>query len=242
MTTTEDRLLGGSVLLRQSKDGYRAGMDAVLLAAALDARPAEHVVEFGCGPGAVMLCAARRLPGTRFTGVERDVDAAALARDNVALNACADRVSVLDADIGDLPPMLRADQVVFNPPFFDDPSRLRPPRPEKQAAWLAGDAPLAVWVRAAARVLPGRGRLTMIHRADKLDDILSALRRSFGSVVIKPVAPRAGTPAKRVLVTARIGGRGPLQLLAPLLLHDGDSHSAEAQALLRGERPLSWKD
>ena len=45
---TEDRLLDGQVLLRQGADGYRAGMDAVLLAAAIDARPGNQLVEFGC--------------------------------------------------------------------------------------------------------------------------------------------------------------------------------------------------
>lgn len=49
---SEDRLLDGQVRLRQPVEGYRAGMDAVLLAAALDAKPGEHLVEFGCGAGA----------------------------------------------------------------------------------------------------------------------------------------------------------------------------------------------
>lgn len=232
--TTLDSLLDGQVRLHQFADGYRAGMDAVLLAAALDARPGEHVVEFGCGAGAVLLCAASRLEGVSFTGHEKDDRAARLAGDNIALNDLTDRITLRTGDIVQLRQTHSADQVVFNPPFFDDPKALRAPKEGKQAAWLSGSAPLGIWVQAAARTLKAKGRLTLIHRADKLADILAALEKSFGSVIIKPIQPRDGQPAKRVIVTARIGGRAPLQLLAPLVLHEGEAFTAEADAILRG--------
>ena len=232
--TTLDSLLDGQVRLHQFADGYRAGMDAVLLAAALDARPGEQVVEFGCGAGAVLLCAASRLEGVSFTGHEKDDRAARLAGDNIALNDLTDRITLRTGDIVQLRQTHSADQVVFNPPFFDDPKALRAPKEGKQAAWLSGSAPLGIWVQAAARTLKAKGRLTLIHRADKLADILAALEKSFGSVIIKPIQPRDGQPAKRVIVTARIGGRAPLQLLAPLVLHEGEAFTAEADAILRG--------
>ena len=232
--TTLDSLLDGRVRLHQFADGYRAGMDAVLLAAALEARPGEHVVEFGCGAGAVLLCAAARLEGVSFTGHEKDDSAARLAGDNIALNDLTERITIHTGDIAELRQNHSADQVIFNPPFFDDPKALRAPKDGKQAAWLSGSAPLGVWVQAAARTLKAKGRLTLIHRADKLADILAALDKSFGSVIIKPIQPREGQPAKRVIVTARIGGRAPLQLLAPLVLHEGEAFTAEADAILRG--------
>ena len=239
MSTTLDRLLDGRVALHQPETGYRAGMDAVLLAAALEARPDEQLVEFGCGAGAALLCAATRLETARFMGVERDALAAELARENVMMNRLTDRVRIAHGDITALGPEVRADQVFFNPPFFDDPSALRPPKPEKRGAWLSGEAPLPDWIRAAARVLTAKGRLTLIHRADRLADILAALEKSFGSVAIRPVLPRADQPAKRVLVTARIGGRAPLVLHAPFVLHEGETHSPAAEAVLRGRTAIA---
>lgn len=239
--TTLDRLLDGQVQLRQSANGYRAGMDAVLLAAALEARPGEHLVEFGCGPGAALLCAAAHLMDAEFTGVEVDPVAASMARENAGLNRAQDRVTILEAEVGDVELDRPADQVFFNPPFFDDPSSLRAPKPEKQRAWMSGATPLPVWVQSAARNLKAKGRLTLIHRADALADILSALVKSFGSVVVKPVAPKADRAAKRVIVTARIGGRAPLVLLPPLVLHDESEgiHTREADAILRGRAVIS---
>jgi tRNA1(Val) A37 N6-methylase TrmN6 len=239
--TTLDRLLDGSVQLRQPADGYRAGLDAVLLAAALDGRPDEHVVEFGCGPGAALICAATRLPDSRFTGVEIDPGAARLARENTALNDLSGRLTILEGDIADVMPEGPVDQVFFNPPFFDDPSSIRPPSPQKHRARLSGETPLPIWVKRAAQLLNGKGRLTLIHRAEALTDILGALEPSYGSVVIKPIQPHSERPAKRVLVTAKIGGRTPLVILPPLVLHDAGAHrhTVEVDAVLRGKASIS---
>lgn len=239
--TTLDRLLGGRVQLRQSARGYRAGMDAVLLAASLAARPGELLVEFGCGPGAALLCAAQRMTGCSYLGIEIDPQAVELAVENIAANQLGDRVRVRQGDIARPLGPLKAAQVFFNPPYFADPTALRLPKAEKQRAWLAGDEPLSAWVGAAARVLEPKGRLTLIHRSDVLSDILLALGARFGSVAIRPVYPRADRPAKRVLVTARLGGKAPLVILPPLLLHDDSEavHTAEADAIMRGQAAIT---
>lgn len=239
--TTLDRLLDGRVQLRQSARGYRAGMDAVLLAASLPARPGELLVEFGCGPGAALLCAAQRMPGCSFLGIEIDPQAVELATENIAANRLGERVRVRQGDIAQPFGSLKADQVFFNPPYFDDPTSLRLPKAEKQLAWLAGDVPLPDWIGAAARVLQPKGRVTLIHRADALGDILVALMPRFGSIAIRPVHPRAERPAKRVLVTARLGGKAPLVILPPLLLHDDGeaTHTDEADAIMRGQAMIA---
>lgn len=233
---TEDRILDGQVALRQSRNGYRAGMDAVLLAASIQAKPGSALVEFGCGPGAALLCVAHRLADSTFTGVEVDSEAASIARDNVEENGMGDRIQIVPSDIVDWAPEVRPQQIFFNPPFFDDPDSLRAPRPEKARAWISGDTPLGVWVQAAARALAPKGRLTLIHRADKLPDIMAALSPSFGSIAIKPIHPSAGKAAKRVIIRARLAGKSPLILLPALVLHDGNDnvHSVEAEDILRG--------
>ena len=97
--TTEDRLLGGRVRVRQPAKGYRAGMDAALLAAALDLSPEERVLEVGCGVGGALIQAAFRESATRFVGLERDAAAVALARENVASNGLCDRVAIQSGQV-----------------------------------------------------------------------------------------------------------------------------------------------
>jgi tRNA1(Val) A37 N6-methylase TrmN6 len=247
--TTDDRLLGGRVRLLQPAKGYRAGMDAALLAAAIDAKPGERVLEAGCGAGAVLFQAAAREPAARFIGVERDLDALALAERNVALNDAVDRVTVRAGDVGrgfagqgflapGEPPF---DVAVANPPFFDDPDALRAPHPSRTAAWIA-DAGLDAWTRFLLKAVREGGRVIMIHRAERVADLLALLGATAGSFQIRPVHPFADAPAKRVLVRAVKTGKAPLMVLPPLVLHDrgGDKHTAEADAIFRGEAALGW--
>jgi len=238
----ENALMGGRVRLRQPERGYRAGMDAALLAAAVAARPGERVLEAGCGAGGALFQIAARRPEASLTGLERDPDAARLARENAVLNGAEERVEVLTGDVAvgfralDRPPF---DWAVSNPPFFDDPAALRAPAPEKRGAWMADDG-LAVWTGFLLKAVREGGSVVVIHRADRLADLLRLMADKAGSFAVRPVHPFADEPAKRVLVRAVKSGRAPLRLLPPLVLHDrsGAKHTPEAEAILRGEADL----
>lgn len=224
-----DGYLGGRLRLWQPARGYRAGTDAVLLAAACPACPGETVLELGCGVGTASLCLAARVPDLALTGIERQPGIAALARRNAA--ECAAPLAVLEADLARLPAdirQLRFDHVIANPPYFiggttaPDPGRGRA-RHE--------DTPLPLWIDAALRRLHPGGTLTLIQRADRLAVILLALEGRAGSITILPLVARAGREAGRVIVLARKGGRGPLRLLSPFIIHAKSSHSADAEDL-----------
>jgi tRNA1(Val) A37 N6-methylase TrmN6 len=242
--TTEDRVLDGRVTLRQPARGYRAGLDAALLAAACDAADGVRVIEAGCGAGGALLAAAARRPLTRFVGVERDPKALALAQANIVANGMADRVEAVAGDVGlrfsglGLPVF---DAAMANPPFFDDPDALRGPAAERRGAWMADDG-LEGWIGFLSKAVREGGTITLIHRADRLADILALLTPKAGSTQVRPVLPFADAPAKRVLVRAVKTGKAPLRLLPPLVLHDreGGKHTPETEAILRGEAGLGW--
>jgi tRNA1(Val) A37 N6-methylase TrmN6 len=241
---TEDYLLDGRVRLRQPARGYRAGLDAALLAAACDAQDGQRVLEAGCGAGAALLAAAARRPGARFVGVERDVAALALARHNIAANSMGDRVEAVEGDVAvrfSLLGLEPFDAAMTNPPFFDDAGALRGPAPDRRAAWMADDG-LEAWIQFLTKAVREGGSITLIHRADRLADILGLLTAKCGSIQVLPIQPFADEPAKRVLVRAIKTGKAPLRLLPPLVLHDRDGakHRPDVEAILRGEADLTW--
>ncbi|HLZ82008.1 MAG TPA: methyltransferase [Caulobacteraceae bacterium] len=244
MSMTENSILGGRVRLRQSVSGYRAGVDAALLAAACDAPPGARVLDVGCGVGAVMLAAAHRRPQAQFVGLERDAEAAALAAANITVNGLEPRVSVVVGDIAapfsalGLAPF---DAVLANPPFFDDERSLRAPAEAKRGAWLTAEG-LGAWTAFLVKAAREGGAITLIHRADRLADLLAGLAPKAGSFQIRPLHPFADVPAKRVLIRAVKTGKAPLRLLPPLFLHKrgGAKHTAETEAILRGEACLGW--
>jgi tRNA1(Val) A37 N6-methylase TrmN6 len=241
---SEDLFLGGRLRLRQPAQGYRAGLDAALLAAACDAAGGQRVLEAGCGVGAALLAAAARRPDAVFTGMERDPSALSLARENIVANGLADRVNAVGGDVarGFRALGLAAfDAVLANPPFFDDARRLRGPHPTRRDAYLTREG-LPAWVDFLLQASREGGTITIIHRADRLGDILAALAPRAGSVRVRPVQPFADEPAKRVLVRAIKTGKAPLVLLPALVLHDRSEakHAEETEAILRGEAALAW--
>lgn len=239
---SEDRLLDGRVLLRQPRRGLRAGLDAVLLAAAVPAKEGQVVIEAGCGAGAVFLCLLARLPGLRVVAVEREPVLAELARANAEANGVADRVTVLTGDIAapaiarQLP---RAAHAFANPPWW--PEGTPPPEAIKAGATHLGGNDLAAWARALAAPLAHRGSLTMVLPA-ALWPMGSAALGAAGCAeqALLPLWPRAGQPAKRALVRGVKEGRGPARLLPGLVLHEGEGWSAEAGAVLRGQARIDW--
>ena len=103
-------------------------------------------------------------------------------------------------------------------------------------------AGLAAWTGFLLKAVREGATITVIHRADRLADLLALLAPKAGSFRVRPVHPFADAPAKRVLVRAVKTGRAPLQLLPPLVLHDrtGGKHRPETEAILRGEADLPW--
>ncbi len=238
---TEDAILGGRLRVRQPARGYRVNVDTMLLAAAVEAESGARLMEAGCGVGAALLAVAQRTSGTHCVGVERDANTAALARENVALNAMFARVEIVTGDVLERNANIGVFDGVFCNPPFDMEGEGREPAPARRHAHIA-DAPIDAWVAALVDRLHGGASLTLIHRVEKTRDILAALEGRLGGVALIPIRPRADEAAKRILVQARKGSRAPFRLLPGLSLHDasGAKHTPETEAILRGEAKISW--
>ncbi len=234
---TEDAIFGGRVRVRQPARGYRVNADTLLLAAAaMDIADGTRVVEPCCGVGAALLAVAAGAEG-EFVGIERDPAYAALARDNVALNGQTRRVSIVEADALDASINLGTfDAVLLNPPY-DAPGESRAPAPAKRAAFVAERA-LADWIKVWSNRMRAGASFTLIHRAQKLGEILRALEGRLGGAQVFPIFPSAAAGASRVIVRAQKGSRASLALLRGLVLHPEDplaaKYTPEADAILRG--------
>jgi tRNA1(Val) A37 N6-methylase TrmN6 len=239
MDTTLDGLLDRRVTIEQPKDGFRVAVDTVLLAATVPACTGEHVADFGCGVGGAMLCLATRVPDIVLTGIEMQRDLANLARANIVRNKMG--ADVREADVTCLKDEAAFDHIMMNPPYHDEVKHDVSAHAGKRAANTEKDGDLALWIAAAARALKSSGALMLIHRADRREEIMAYLAKSFGRIEILPVLPKAGAPPKRILIRAYKLGQGDTIECRALVLHKNTGgYTDAAEAILRHMKAVAF--
>lgn len=241
---------GNFWLVQPRGKGHRAGMDAMMLAAAVPSSFSGRLADFGAGAGAAGLAVASRCPKAQVVLVERSAEMVEFAAQTLALGGNShlrDRAALLAADVT-LAGKARVaagladasfDFSIMNPPFNAAKDRATPDA-LKVEAHVMEDGLFERWIRTAAAVVRPRGGMALIAKPDSLSAILAALSGRFGAAQIVPVLPRADAPAIRIIVRAVRGSRAGLSLMPPLVLHDasGDLFSAHADAINNGRASL----
>lgn len=233
---SHDTLLNGRVKISQPKDGYRVAVDPVLLAAAVPASPGNHLVDLGCGTGAVALCLAARVTDCRIAALELEADLTALANANAQENGFGRRVTITRGDVA-APPFKPGsfDHVAMNPPYLSAAKVTAPAARLRRVAAVEGGAKFGDWQLAAWTLTKTGGTVTLIHRADRLDEIIAGFRGlQAGGCTVIPLWPKAGAPAHRVLVRCRKGDSSPFVLGPGLILHEASgAFTPAAEMILR---------
>lgn len=239
---TDDAILNGRLRLYQPKRGHRFGHDAILLAAAVPAEPGERALELGAGVGAASLALLSRVPGTDATLIEIDPQLCELANENIARNGFMGRARAIALDAEAAPEIFRAagvepgsfDHVLMNPPF-NDASHQPSPDTLRRRAHEGPEGLLAGWLATAREMLTGSGQVTLIWRAEGIDEVLSALHDGFGGLSVIPVYPAPERLAIRVIVSAIRGSEASQRTLPGLTLNGSDGRpSDDAEKILRG--------
>lgn len=196
----------------------RPPVDALLLAEFVALRRRDRVVEFGCGRGAILLRLAERYPDARGLGLELDPAATALARRAASRHGIR-RLDFVVADYRRPPlPARLADAVVANPPYrVPGTGRLSPTRARERHE-ICGS--LADLLDGARLVLRPKGRLFLVHLAERAADVLCSLReRNLEPKRLRWCHHETNSDASLLLVEARDGARPGLKVEPPLLVH-----------------------
>jgi tRNA1(Val) A37 N6-methylase TrmN6 len=246
-SVTRDAFLGGRLTLSQPGKGFRAGLDSVLLGAAV-APDRVALLDMGCGVGTAAFVALAHNAGLTATLADSNAEVAALAEANAADNGFADRARIIITDIAGKGAARRAaglvdngyDAVIANPPFFADGTLASDPG--RAGARHMDAAALDLWIKAAAGMAAGGGEVIFIYPAQSLAPLLAGFTQRFGAVTMLPLVPREGEKASRVLVRGIKGSRAPLTLLASRALHEAEGRAfrPEFDAIFRGSARLVW--
>lgn len=241
---SDDIFLGGKLRILQPRRGYRAGTDAVLLAATVgvQATLSGPVLDVGAGVGVVGLCVAARISEARVVLIEREHILASLSAENARRNGLSDRVLSITGDIQHATEPLFAagvqsdsfGVVLANPPFHDEHRNSVAENELRARAHLMPENALEDWARFMCRMAAPGGRAAMIHKADVLPRILAAFEGRFGAISILPIYSREGGPAIRIIVEGQKGSRAPMSIKPALILHGpGQAFRPEVEAVFR---------
>lgn len=223
---TTDTLYADSICLVQAANGYRFSLDPVLLADFVTLGDCRKGLDLGCGCGVLALLLARRSPQLQFCGWERQVQLAQRAQRSCELSGLEGRVTVRQADLREhreLTPAGAFDLVVTNPPYRATGNGQVAPNDERAAARheLAGG--LEDFLAAAGWCLRHGGRFAIVYLAERLAELLAGMAAAgIAPKRLRLVHPRAGQPARMVMVEGRKGGAAGLVVGPPLYIYRGE--------------------
>ena len=241
--TSQDQFLGGKVTALQPLHGYRAAIDTVLLAAATPLKKGQKVLDVGAGVGVASLCLAQRDIHCQICSLEMQPELVQLANQNVELNQYENKIRVIEGNLESPPQSVleeKFDVVMTNPPYYEEGKSHPSPHLQKATSSVESVA-LKSWLDFCIRVLKPKGTLTFIHRADRMDEILSYLYERMGEIVVFPLWPAQGKPARRIIIRARKNIKSGLQISQGLTLHTPHGqYTPEAEDVLRFGKSLAY--
>ena len=235
-----DTLGSGDLRIIQSVRGLRYSMDALLLARFAAPRPADRILDLGCGNGAIALLLGYRHPRLSVVGLEIQPALASRAQRGADLNGLHDRVKIVEGDlrrIKELLPPASFDLVVCNPPYRQLGRGRLNPEPETSRARHELSATLQEVIAAIRYALAPKGRACLIYHASRLTDLLTGLRAErLEPKMLRSIHSYPEGDAELVLVEARREGRSGLRIIAPLFVYQsrGGALSPAMEEINRG--------
>ncbi|MDP4181694.1 MAG: tRNA1(Val) (adenine(37)-N6)-methyltransferase [Bacillota bacterium] len=208
----------------QKNDGFKFGVDAVILSHFLDVKKNDHIIDLGTGTGIIPILIAGKTEARMITGLEIQQDMAEMAARSVKLNELDERVKIVCGDIKNSVEYFggsKFNSVVTNPPYMSSGRGLVNPSDTKSIARHEILCGLEDVIRSAAKLLVTGGQMAMVHRPQRLVDILVLMRQyKIEPKFLRFVHPSPYKRANLVLIKGFRGGNPELKMIEPLYIYD----------------------
>ncbi|RAK04988.1 tRNA1(Val) A37 N6-methylase TrmN6 [Halanaerobium saccharolyticum] len=212
---------------------FKFGTDSVLLANFVKLRRGDKVIDLGTGSGVIPLLLAYKNEGVEVTGVEIQPEAAELAERNVEFNQLQDQIKIINADLCQLEGQLEAgsfDAVVSNPPYLPVEGGRMKENDYLAAARHEIHAELEDVVAEAARLLKYGGQFFLVHRAERLTEVIETLAQyNCQAKELRLVQARRDKEADIFLLRAKKGANPGLRVKPVLIIYQDNSSEYTAE-------------
>ena len=207
----------------QKKGGFCFGMDAVLLSGFANVKEGENAIDLGTGTGIIPILLEAKNKGQKYVGLEIQEDMVEMACRSVVLNHLENKVSIIQGDIrgaGKQFGLATFDVVTSNPPYISDAHGLKNPDLPKAIARHEVLCKLEDVAREAAGLLKPGGHLFMVHRPQRLIEIITTMKQfNLEPKRMKMVHPFLNRDANMVLIEAVRGGKSMMKVEAPIIVY-----------------------
>ncbi len=228
--TLEDLQAGGLRLI-QKKDGFRFGIDAVLLADFAKNVRAEEVLDLCCGSAIVPILLSHKSNASQIFGIEIQRTVYEAACRSVELNGLENRIFLECGDLKNAVSIYgkrRFDLITCNPPYMPQEGAVKNELDTKIIARHEVMCTLEDVISQASQLLRHLGRLVIVHKPARLVDIMALMREyNIEPKRIRFVHKKAGAEPSLLLVDGAYRGGKELRVLPPLYLYNDDGSETE---------------
>lgn len=229
---TTDTFFNGRVSIRQSTQGYRFSIDAILLAALPRPKPGDRIMDIGTGCGILPILLAFRYPDIQILGIELQGTLAKIAEKNVTANHMQDRITVLNHDIRYLKNEMiggTVDWIISNPPYRSANSGRINPNAERAQARHEIHLNIQDLIQNAQKFLRTGGHFAVIYPCERMVDLFYEMRKAgIEPKWVQSIHSHQADAAKLMLVQGRMRGNPGLKVARPLIIYGPDGNYTKA--------------
>ncbi|MBR1733988.1 MAG: methyltransferase [Alphaproteobacteria bacterium] len=229
--TTDDTILNGRISLKQPKNGYRVAIDPIILAAFVQPKDNQSILDVGCGVGTISFILKSQNPSLKITAIDIDEKMCELCRYNSIKNGL--NIDIQNIAIETMRNNESFDHIVTNPPFFPTKSHRIS---DKKLLANFETIELEKWISCCLKLLKNKGTFSMIHTSSRLDEILFAVRNKLGNIIITPIFAKPNDKAIRIVVQGIKGSHSEVKINPAFIIHSSEEKfSKQMQHILKGK-------
>lgn len=211
----------------QNAKGFCFGIDSVLLSDfAKGIKKNSTVVDIGTGTGIISILLSAKTDIKKIYGVEIQEDVANMAKRSVELNHLEDKIEIINTNIKNIFNFLEAnkiDAIVTNPPYMKLNTGAQNEERKKLISRHEVECTLEDIIQVSYKLLKSNGEFYMVHRAERIVDILYYLRQyKLEPKALRFIQPKENKEPNLVLIKAVKNAGYQLTLEKPLIIYNND--------------------